>query len=192
MQVSTCTLDVLVLNKTIDNELVTYTFLLQNFFPTDITVSNETIQTSVQEALQQKKPAPNSLTEVIKLVLGVESSTTPITKGSTNTLLALQDFQKINGILINDIAEKDGITLADITIKKVNLIARYDIAKHKIIELYFKNITNENGQYLPVNTFSLTINAANQDNITAFANDPLLYIKNFDTSAWQIYTDNVK
>ena len=167
-------------------------FLLQNFFPTDITVSNETIQTNVENALQNNKIALNSLVDIVKFVLTIQSPTATTIKGSTNTLLALQDFQKINGITVNDIVEKDGIILADLSIEKINFLAKYDITKHTITELYFKNITNKNGQSLPINTFKLVLTDANQDTINSFADDPLLYTKTFDPAARQIYTQNAK
>jgi hypothetical protein len=47
MNVATCTNDALVLTKTQDTQTITYTFFLQNFLPTSIVISDDTIQNAV-------------------------------------------------------------------------------------------------------------------------------------------------
>lgn len=188
MQVSTCTQDVLVLNKTINGISVMYTFLLQNALPIHITVSDDTLQTAVLDTVKQSGYTPNSLSEAVQFILSIVPISTTVHLWSTNTLLTLQDFQKILGIDANDIAEKNGVILVDFTINGVNFIANYDISKHTIAALYFKDIIS-NWQPLLIKNLSLVLEEKNQETIDSFVKDPLTYIQKIDLSARKNYTD---
>jgi hypothetical protein len=78
MQVSTCTQDVLVVAKIIDGITVTYSFLLQNFLPTNITVSDPTLQSAVEDAVKQDNYNPKSLVNAVQFVLSVKPTTAVI------------------------------------------------------------------------------------------------------------------
>lgn len=187
MQISTCTQDVVVIAKTIDWSTVTYSFLLQNFLPTNITVSDTTLQKAIESAVKQENYNPKSLADAIQFILSVKALPADVHTWSTNTLLTLDDFQKYLGIDANDIAEKNGVILVDFTLQWVNFIANYDIVKHKIIALYFKNIIS-NGKPLQIQNLTLLLNTTNQSTLDTFANDPLGYIKKIDLTAWKNYT----
>ena len=187
MQVSTCTQDVLVLWKNSNWTTVTYSFLLQNFLPTNITVSDTTLQSAIEDAVKQDNYNPKTLADAVQFVLSIKTAATAIHTGSTNTLLTLDDFQKYLGISANDIAEKNTVILVDFSIQWINFIANYDIVKHKINTLYFKDIMS-NGKPLQIKNITLTLNAANQDTLDTFASDPLSYIKKIDLTAWKNYT----
>lgn len=188
MQVSTCTQDVLVLNKNINGISVMYTFLLQNALPIHITVSDDTLQTAVLDTVKQSGYTPTSLSEAIQFILSIVPISTTVHLWSTNTLLTLQDFQKILGIDANDIAEKDGVILVDFTVNGVNFIANYDISRHTIAALYFKDIIS-NWQPLLIKNLSLVLDEKNQETIDSFVKDPLTYIQKIDLTARKNYTD---
>lgn len=187
MQVSTCTQNVLVLSKIINQWTVTYSFLLQNFFPTDITVSDAALQTDIGNAMKQDNYSPSTLTEAVQFILSVQPSAASVHLGSTNTLITLEDFQNFLGITANDIAEKNGVILVDFSVKGINFIANFDVIKHNITALYFKDILSS-GQPLPIKKFALSLNDANQDVIDSFVKDPLTYIKKIDLTARRNYT----
>lgn len=187
IKVATCTQDIVVIVKEMNWVSITYSFLLQNFLPTNITVSDTIIQKAVEDAVKQSNYNPKSLSEAIQFVLSVQPATPIVHTGSTNTLLTLDDFQKYFGINANDIAEKNGVILVDFSIQWVNFIANYDIVKHKINTLYFKDIIS-NGKPLQIQNFTLLLNTANQSTLDTFSNDPLNYIKQTDLTAWKNYT----
>ena len=78
MQVSTCTQDVLVLNKNINGISVMYTFLLQNALPIHITVSDDTLQTAVLDTVKQSGYTPTSLSEAIQFILSIVPISTTV------------------------------------------------------------------------------------------------------------------
>lgn len=188
MQVSTCTQDVIVISKMINGASVTYSFLLQNYLPTNITVSDTNLQKAVENAVKQDNYNPKSLAESIQFVLSVKSDAPVVHAGSTNTLLTLDDFQNFLGITANDIAEKNAVILVDFTVQWVDFIASYDVTKHTIVALYFKDIIS-GGQPLPIKTFSLILDDTNQIIIDSFTQDPLSYIKAIDLTAWKNYSN---
>ena len=142
----------------------------------------------MEDAVKQDNYNPKSLAESIQFVLSVKSEAPVVHAGSTNTLITLDDFQKFLGITANDIAEKNAVILVDFTVKGVNFIANYDVTKHSIIALYFKDIIS-GGQPLLIKTFNLLLNDTNQITIDSFVQDPLSYIKGIDLTAWKNYSN---
>jgi hypothetical protein len=131
-----------------------------------------------------------SLTSIITTVLSTTSSVSMDTthQGWANTLTALESIQKFLRITPNDVAEKDGKVLVDITLQGVNFIAFYVPQTQTLWPRYFKDILINNTP-LPIQKLSLVLVRTGQDTINTFLKNPLSIIKKLDLTAWKNYSE---
>jgi len=187
MKVSTCNADHLAISKTINNESVTYSFLLNNFDVSSVSVSDSWLQTSLQSLLDQNN-RQRWLLDLVKIILtSTPSATIQQHEGTANTIAAIENLQKYFNLVPNDIAEQNGKILIDLTLDNVNFIVSYGVKTRVLGPRYFKDIL-DNGTPLMIQKLSFVLNDASQDDIDSFVKDPIAYIKIVDTTAWRNYT----
>lgn len=186
MHIATCTQDVVVVVKLFWDTSISFTFLLENFVPTKISVSDSDFQTALEKTIQQKSFQPSSLLEAITFVLSIQvPSSTVIHRWSFAALITLQDFKNFLGVDAKDIAEKNGKIFVDFSLGGVNFIAHYDNISRKILTLYFKDVLY-NAQPLWIKSSELLLTGWSAA-VQTFRENPLEYIKTKDFAAWQNY-----
>ena len=94
-------------------------------------------------------------------------------------------------IKANDIADKNGKILVDISLGGINFIVNYTLSTNTLGPWYFKNILSNNKPYT-IQNLNLVLDDAHQNSINSFVIDPLAAIKTADITARKNYQEFIK
>ena len=193
VNIQSCSPDSIIFDKVIHSlswtNDVTYTFFLNNFIPTSITVSNDTLQKNVWILITLNNS--DSLTGLLQKVIDVPfvlpvAQDTGQHEGNSTTISVLETFQKYLSIKPNDIAEKSGKVLIDFTLSSIYFLAYYNVNTHILSPMYFKSVGTA-GVPLIIQWLSLTLDDDHLDSIKQFIANPLTVIQGVDVNAWRNY-----
>ena len=174
----------------IDQNSIHYEFTLQNGGIENITISDKYLENSIKMSYSTIIANTYTLIDSIQAILNYKA---PLQthEGTTNAIVVFEKIQQYLWIKANDIADKDGKILVDISLGGINFIINYTLSTNTLGPWYFKDIL-VNGKPYTIQNFNLPLDDAHQNDINTFVIDPLTVIKNADLTAWQNYNEKLK
>lgn len=171
----------------IEKNTIRYTFTIRNGGIESTTLSDKTLENSIKTSYSAIVGKSFSLAATIQSLLDYQMP--PQThEGTTNAIVVFENIQKYLGIKANDIADKDGTVLVDISLGGINFIVNYVLESNILGPWYFKDIL-VNGKPYVIQNFNLFLDDNHQNAIDTFVIDPLTAIKKADTTARQNYNE---
>ncbi len=174
----------------IEKNNIRYTFTIKNGWLDDITVSDTTIENLIKTSYSSIIGKTYSIIDAIQAIVNYEAPAT-VREWTTNAIVVFEKIQQYLGIKTNDIADKEGKILVDITLWGINFIVNYTVSTNTMWPRYFKDIFLKDKPY-PIQNLNLTLDDAHQNTINSFVIDPLGAIKSTDLTAWQNYQERLK
>ncbi len=174
----------------IDQKSINYEFTLQNGGIENITISDKYLENSIKMSYSTIVANTYTLIDSIQAILRYKA---PLQthEGTTNAIVVFEKIQQYLWIKANDIADKDGKILVDISLGGINFIVNYTLSTNTLGPWYFKDIL-VNGKPYTIQNFNLPLDDSHQNDINTFVIDPLTVIKNTDLTAWQNYNEKLK
>lgn len=174
----------------IDKNTIHYEFALKNGGIENIIISDKTLENSIKMSYSTIIGNSYSLADSIQAILDYKAPATAH-EGTMNAIVVFEKIQQYLWIKANDIADKDGKILVDISLGGINFIVNYTLGTNTLGPWYFKDILANNKPYT-IQNLNLPLDDAHQNNINSFVIDPLTAIKNADLTARQNYQEYLK
>ncbi len=174
------------------NNIITITFLHNNFILNKIDVSDEEARKIINNIIQtsntdqSKEKFALFIKSIIQWLLTYVPETSNNSEWSINSIIIIERVKQFLWITVSDIVEKNNKVLIDFIIQWISFIGYYNIEDHKIEPIYFKKIDSNNIPLL-IKNLSLTLNDENKIKIDNFVSDPLKTIKEISPEEFIIY-----
>jgi hypothetical protein len=190
IQINACTADTLLFTRTTDNNTINYKIEFTNYVVTNITISDPEIQTTIQEQLQKISTNEVNFADVLSSIVSYTKPETTVAtnEGTNNTIIVTEQMKKYLGIGIDDIAEKNGKILIAFNVGGIKFIGNYNITKHIIYPIYFKEVLL-NKLPAKIMNFSLSLDDTNKTDIYNFISNPEDYIKTISPESYLLYSE---
>ncbi len=167
-----------------------YEFLFKNGGLENVIISDKNLENAIKTSYSKIIGTTYLLDDIIKNILTYEIPKKTY-EGTTNAILVFETIQHYLGIKANDIADKNGKILVDLTIGSIHFIVNYTLSTNTLWPRYFKDIITGGQPYMIKNLY-LPLDDEHQNSINSFVIDPLTAIKNADLTAWQNYQERLK
>lgn len=169
----------------LDKDTVRYTFSIKDGGIANITLSDTALENSIKASYTSIIQNQYTLLDTLMALVQYQMPTSQH-EWTNNAILVFETLQQYLGIKANDIADKDGNILVDISLGDINFIVKYDLTTNILWPWYFKDILVKGKPYA-IQNFSLSLTSASQHTINAFVLDPLSVLQRADMTAWQNY-----
>lgn len=186
LSVVSCTNTDIVINKW----TIRYGFTIKNGGIENITVSDSALENAIKMSYSTLVADTYSLDAIIRKIVDYQAPK-QIYEGTTNAILVFEKIQQYLWIKANDIADKDGKILIDLTLGGIQFIINYTLSTNTLGPWYFKDILVWGKPYM-IQNLNLLLDDTHQNSINSFVIDPLTVIKNADLTAWQNYNERLK
>lgn len=169
---------------------IRYEFTIKNGWIDNISISDTTIENIIKTSYSDVIGNTYALIDTIKVILDY---TAPVEnrEWTANAIFVFERIQKYLSIKANDIADKNGTILVDISLGGINFIVNYTLSTNTLWPWYFKDVVYNELPYI-IQNFNLQLDDANQNRINSFVIDPLGTIKTEDATAWYNYQERIK
>ncbi|MCX6823944.1 MAG: hypothetical protein NT085_02360 [candidate division SR1 bacterium] len=164
---------------------VQYNFAIKNGGIENVTLSDKTLENLIKTSYSVIIGNTYNLIDTIQAILNYQAPTQGH-EGTTNAIVVFEKIQQYLGIKANDIADKSGTVLVDISLGGINFIINYSLQTNTLGPWYFKDVLSNTKPYL-IQNLNLLLDDAHQNSINSFVIDPLTAIKNADLTARQNY-----
>lgn len=171
-------------------DTINYEFTLKNGGIANISLSDKMLENAIKTSYNTIVGNSYSLSNTILTILQYEIPA-QIHEGTTNAIIVFEKIQQYLGIKANDIADKDGKILVDLTLWGIDFIVNYTLENTTLGPRYFKDVLSKGKPYM-IQNINLPLDDAHQNTINSFVIDPLTAIKTADLTAWQNYQERLK
>ena len=113
LKINACSADHIGIDRTVSTSsgslTIHYTFFLNNYMPSSITVSDATLQQNIADTVKidSSRSLSGLITDIMQVPLHVAVVVDSGHEGTANMISVLENFQKYFKIKPNDVAEKD-------------------------------------------------------------------------------------
>ncbi|MFA6255930.1 MAG: hypothetical protein WC606_01980 [Candidatus Absconditabacterales bacterium] len=176
-----CTATTAILEK----NTLRYEFTIKNGGIDNVAISDKTLENIIKTSYTTIIGNSYDLADSIQAIIDYQAPAQGH-EGTANAIVVFEKIQQYLGIKANDIADKSGKILVDISLGGINFIVNYTLKNNTLGPWYFKDILTNSKPYL-IQNLNLPLDDAHQNSITTFVIDPLTAIKNADLTARQNY-----
>ncbi|PJA48148.1 MAG: hypothetical protein CO170_03615 [candidate division SR1 bacterium CG_4_9_14_3_um_filter_40_9] len=186
IQVNTCTTSNLSVTKSDEDTTIKYVIEFANYAITSISISDQEIQTAINEKLKNISTNEVNFTDIIGDIICYKKPQVSTTEGTDNAIIITEKIKNYLGITIDDIAEKSGRILIAFSVGRIKFIGNYNMTKNIIYPIYFKDVLLNNVPAKIMN-FSLSLDDASKTDIYKFISSPSDYIKTISPESYLLY-----
>lgn len=188
IEVDMCTSSSITAKKTFQNKIITYEITFENYKIKKLVISDPKIQTIIDTKLENISTNEVNFADIIGGIINYSEPLTQATAAAwaSNMIIITEKVKNYLGINIIDIAEKNGKILIEFDIWNINFIGNYNVTKHIIYPIYFKDILLNKLPAKIIN-FSLSLDDESKTDIYKFISDPLEYIKTISPESYILY-----
>ena len=186
IQVNTCTTSNLSVTKSDEDTTIKYVIEFANYAITSISISDQEIQTAINEKLKNISTNEVNFTDIIGDIICYKKPQVSTTEWTDNAIIITEKIKNYLGITIDDIAEKSGRILIAFSVWRIKFIGNYNMTKNIIYPIYFKDVLLNNVPAKIMN-FSLSLDDASKTDIYKFISSPSDYIKTISPESYLLY-----
>ena len=186
IQVNTCTTSNLSVTKSDEDTTIKYVIEFANYAITSISISDQEIQTAINEKLKNISTNEVNFTDIIGDIICYKKPQISTTEWTDNAIIITEKIKNYLGITIDDIAEKSGRILIAFSVWRIKFIGNYNMTKNIIYPIYFKDVLLNNVPAKIMN-FSLSLDDASKTDIYKFISSPSDYIKTISPESYLLY-----
>jgi len=186
IQVNTCTTSNLSVTKSDEDTTIKYVIEFANYAITSISISDQEIQTAINEKLKNISTNEVNFTDIIGDIICYKKPQVSTTEWTDNAIIITEKIKNYLGITIDDIAEKSGRILVAFSVWRIKFIGNYNMTKNIIYPIYFKDVLLNNVPAKIMN-FSLSLDDASKTDIYKFISSPSDYIKTISPESYLLY-----